>query len=171
MGSPEADESGESLATCGCGCGREAPRAPGQPHGHHNRKSHRYAAADRGHDSACHIWLLAKSHNGYGVERVPNGPKQYAHRLAYERARGLVPVGMQIDHLCRVRECVNPDHLEAVTQAENARRGLNAKLTAADVGEIRRSTERHRVLEGRYGVSGSHISRVRSGKAWADVLP
>lgn len=46
-----------------------------------------------------------------------------AHRVAYELTRGPIPAGMEIDHLCRVRSCVNPDHLEAVTRGENLRRG------------------------------------------------
>lgn len=56
---------------------------------------------------------------------------EYAHRLAYERAFGPIPTGMQIDHLCRVRECVNPDHLEVVSHTENVRRGIGVRLVAA----------------------------------------
>lgn len=96
---------------------------------------------------------------------------QYAHRLAYERAKGPIALGAQIDHLCRVRECVNPDHLEVVTQTENVRRGNSAKLTIEEVRAIRASDEKHQVLAERYGVCQSHISRIRSGKSWADVLP
>ena len=44
------------------------------------------------------------------------------HRLAYEDAFGPIPEGLTIDHTCKVKRCVNPDHLEAVTQAENVRR-------------------------------------------------
>lgn len=48
-----------------------------------------------------------------------------AHRMAYEELVGPIADGLQIDHLCRVRCCVNPAHLEPVTQAENIRRGVS----------------------------------------------
>lgn len=59
---------------------------------------------------------------GYGV--IGEWDKSFmAHRLAYELLIGPIPDGLVIDHLCRVRNCVNPDHLEPVTLAENIRRG------------------------------------------------
>jgi hypothetical protein len=72
-------------------------------------------------ESGCWIWQRAISSTGYGVTSVAgrHGP---AHRVMYERLKGAIPVGMQLDHLCRVRACVNPDHLEPVSQAENIRR-------------------------------------------------
>jgi len=76
---------------------------------------------------------------------------------------------MEIDHLCGNPACVNPDHLEAVSHAENVRRGRATKLASADVTEIRRFPEKQQVLADRYGISQSQVSRIKSGASWADV--
>ncbi len=72
--------------------------------------------------NTCWLWKAGKTSRGYGCFYA-QGKQGTAHRWAYEHHKGPVPEGLQIDHLCRVRHCVNPDHLEAVTQTENIRRG------------------------------------------------
>jgi hypothetical protein len=72
-------------------------------------------------NSGCWIWIGADDGGRYGNAWV-NGKLVKAHRASYEMHRGPIPAGMQIDHLCRVKCCVNPDHLEAVTDAENRQR-------------------------------------------------
>lgn len=74
-------------------------------------------------NSGCWLWLWSVNPSGYALFRQSKGTI-LAHRISYERQRGPIPDGMQLDHLCRVRCCVNPTHLEVVTNQENARRGI-----------------------------------------------
>ncbi len=73
-------------------------------------------------ESGCWLWQAAISRNGYARIDIDN-VAWYAHRLAYEVFKEPIPKHLEIDHLCRVRHCVNPEHLEAVTAKENSRRG------------------------------------------------
>lgn len=70
----------------------------------------------------CWNWTGADNGHGYGVFSI-HARQQYAHRIAYELHVGPIPAGTEIDHLCRNRRCVNPDHLEAVSHAVNMHRG------------------------------------------------
>lgn len=77
----------------------------------------------------CWLWLGAISSYGYGrfwVSAPAQGPRHrsHAHRVAYELEVGPIPDGLEPDHLCRVRACVNPAHIELVGGGENTRRGI-----------------------------------------------
>lgn len=74
-------------------------------------------------DTECWLWARAMYPHGYGCLWF-NGRPAYAHRVIYEALVGVVPEGLELDHLCRVRACVNPEHLEPVTHQENVARGL-----------------------------------------------
>lgn len=78
----------------------------------------------------CWLWRGAVDNNGYGRFRL-NGKTVYAHRLAYKLSVHSIETDMTLDHLCRNRQCVNPDHLEQVTNKENILRGQAPSAKAA----------------------------------------
>lgn len=78
--------------------------------------------------AGCWLWTAGLNTKGYGTAHLL-GKKYLAHRAAYTCLVGDIPPGLQIDHLCRVRNCVNPAHLEPVTNQVNADRGARATQT------------------------------------------
>jgi hypothetical protein len=76
--------------------------------------------------TGCWLWTPQPDANGYGRISI-NDRVQYAHRVSWETFIGPIPEGLTIDHLCRVRRCINPAHLEPVTLAENVRREMSAR--------------------------------------------
>jgi hypothetical protein len=169
---------------CLCGCGQKTPLAKqslrsrgdvaGRPvryvRGHRGSGGPFWAEEDRGYETPCWVWQGAKDPKGYGRIADGNGGSDYAHRVYYEQRHGPIPKGMQLDHLCRVLPCVNPDHLEVVVPAENSRRGIRTKLTAGKVAEIRRlravSGLTYREIAERFGVGTSHVSKIVLRKVW-----
>lgn len=81
-----------------------------------------FAKASPCPNTGCWLWTEALNRKGYGVT-THNGIVRGAHRVLWEIVNGPVPDGMQPDHKCRVRCCINPDHLEVVTPRENVMRG------------------------------------------------
>ncbi len=78
-------------------------------------------------DNGCHEWIAVKNNEGYGQFSI-NGKMVLSHRFAYQLYKGQIPKHLQLDHLCHNRVCVNPNHLEAVTQQANIKRGLLGKI-------------------------------------------
>jgi hypothetical protein len=82
----------------------------------------------------CWRWIGSLSTHGYGQLSVNKRPV-FAHRFSYELHTGPIPKGLDIDHLCRVRNCVNPQHLEAVTRKVNLSRGISPSAVAVRTGK------------------------------------
>lgn len=174
---------------CACGCGQHTRLAPrtcrrdgwvkGEPlrylAGHHGRRpgrplrplrpaGERWSIEERGYVTPCRVWLGCVNSKGYGVRGV-DGRRVLVHRHAYEQAHGPIPDGLVVDHLCRVRECFNADHLEAVTPTVNTQRS-HSPLSSIDVQRIRESRRSAAALAAAHGVSRSCIYGIRSGKRW-----
>lgn len=114
-----------------------------------------WAKVDRG-GSGCWLWRAhtTRPTNGYGVVRR-NGRMQLAHRVAYELLVGPIPEGLDLDHRCRTRLCVNPAHLEPVTPYVNFSRGhspaaMNARKTHCVRGHL---------------LSGDNLAIVNNGRS------
>lgn len=115
----------------------------------------------------CWNWPYAVSKDGYGLLSI-NKKTLSAYKWLFEELRGRVLEKMELDHLCRNRLCVNPEHLEPVTHKENCLRGSNTKLTAEDVREIRKlkGTMTQRKIGEQFGVTHTTIGYIFSGKRW-----
>lgn len=171
---------------CMCGCGETTAIAPisdyqrrGYVRGEHVRfvRGHqsrlttpRYLVEERGHTTPCHIWQRCINSDGYGTVRI-NGTLRHAHIVEWESANGPVPNGLQLDHLCRVRCCVKPDHMEPVTRAVNIQRGANARLTTDQVRRIRDigDTMTRAQLAEMFGVQLTTIRCVLVGETWSNI--
>lgn len=158
---------------CHCGCGgrttiseRTKERwgwVKGQPRlyrtGHNRRTPGPHFIVD---DNGCWIWQKSMTPQGYGTIRGEG-----AHRVFYEDAKGPIPEGLHLDHLCRTPACVNPDHLEPVTNELNSWRGDKAKLTPEAARQIFRERDTPaRVLGARYGVSLGAVYDVWYRRTW-----
>lgn len=169
---------------CHCGCGRatnvvtvSSPSA-GYRIGDHYRflQGHRQRASlaetiIRNIEidlNGCWRWKASVDVKGYGRLRARGYRTKAAHRIVYSYLVGPIPDGKQLDHLCRVPSCVNPSHLEPVSNTENVRRGNSAKLTKEDVRRIHRSGMSRQALAREFGIRPTYVDQIRRGDAWRD---
>jgi hypothetical protein len=124
--------------------------------------------------SGCWLWTASLNPTGYGAFGLGGraGRMHVAHRVAYEWIVGKVPAGLELDHLCRDRRCVNPAHLEAVTHRENVRRGngwsgRHARATHCPAGHplAGRNLSRYELRQGQRKCLACHAERERKRKA------
>lgn len=118
-------------------------------------------------NSGCWLWTAACDKDGYGLFKADR--LQGAHRYAFELFKGEIPKGLQIDHLCKVRCCVNPDHLEAVTFQENMRRGANAQKLHCIHGHIYDERNTLRLADGSRQCRMCRRGRVRKFRSTLKV--
>jgi hypothetical protein len=167
---------------CQCGCG-QATRISPVTDRHNGWVKGQPRAFVRGHGGAppkssveylvdpktqCWVWQRARQSAGYGYI-YKNGRAWRAHRWYYEQTHGPIPPGMSLDHLCRNTSCVNPDHLEPVSQQVNSQRGARAKITLEIAREILNSEEPRRVLAERYGISLTTVDHIKTGRVWKNA--
>lgn len=120
----------------------------------------------------CWIWQRHKLKGGYGVWRINGYKSTLAHRVMFQLIKKItIPDNKELDHLCRKRDCVNPDHLEIVTREINQRRGLKSKLTEDQVREIRfiGDSKKQREIAIKFNVSQRLIWNILHNKTWVNI--
>lgn len=122
-------------------------------------------------NSGCWLWSGSTIRNGYGeINRGRNGEgKVLAHRASYEIHVGLIPAGLDLDHKCRTRSCVNPLHLEPVTRQENLLRGVGPEKMRARFATMTHCKNGHEFTpeNTRWGMQHSGKHRQRTCRACA----
>lgn len=171
---------------CACGClqpfigGDEWRDGMLRNHGEASRipNTPSYLVEDRGYKTPCWVWQGVL--NKWGYAKLKRNTRTIAgHRLFYLAYTGSLPEGpasgpfrMQLDHLCRVRKCVNPEHLEPATCVENIKRWLVPSLDIAGVHEaVRLYAEGHSQAKvaSMIGVQQGSVSRILRGVRWKEL--
>lgn len=167
---------------CQCGCGNKTNlvlksdrirgTVKGQPRrflkGHYRLPQSKPPVVDP--STGCWNWGGKLRCRGYPGLLAYKGKRAKAHRVFYMRAKGPIPEGMQLDHLCKNPKCVNPDHLEPVTGKENMRRSSRTKLILSQAMEVREAARlgpiSTRYFADKFGVTTQTIRCILKGKIW-----
>lgn len=119
--------------------------------------------------NGCWVWTASSQNGGYG--RIGLGTREQgvalAYRVSYQLMVGDIPEGLVLDHLCRNRTCINPYHLEPVTQSENLRRGDNARVARERCAKITHCAQGHEFTPENTGIhiEGYRFCRICSRNA------
>jgi hypothetical protein len=174
------------LGYCQCGCGVKTRIAKfnkksrgyikGRPIrylvGHGSRLSPvEYIEQDMGYKTPCWVWQKSLRPNGY-AQMPADGTIRLSHIVYYERRFGRVPKGKMLDHLCRIRRCVNPDHMETVSNQVNSQRGNKSKINpeiVARIRALRASGLFMREIASQLGIGRTTVVYVCQRRIWNNV--
>lgn len=130
----------------------------------------------------CWPWLASRNKDGYGRIGIGGhyGTMLLAHRVSWELNIGAIPDGLHVLHRCDNPKCVNPKHLFLGSQTDNmadkaekgragGERHPSAKLSLAEVDNIRRASGLHREIASQFGISRQSVSNIKSGKSWIEM--
>jgi len=162
---------------CACGCGTKTNLSrKGKPNdwckSHHTRITRWEKHYDIDTETGCWNWNRSRNRLGYGRTTPTAFGTQMAHRVVYMSLRGPIPDDLPLDHLCRNTSCVNPEHLEPVTVAENSRRGLSTVLTFEEAKKIKvllKMGKTIKEIEALFPVKQTAIADIRRGRTWRDA--
>ena len=183
---------------CGCGCGQLANPGRRFIKGHFSRTDEarrkcnpsrrlmdpsvwiaktlaNCSEEDRGHDTLCLIWRGALNRTtGYATTKIANKTIT-RHRHLFEITHGVeLPRALHVDHRCNQRDCLNVEHLQAITPRDNIRRSrIVTPMTPESVSEMRTLRDldwTYRRLGERFGIAASSAAQICSGKRWGGEL-
>lgn len=126
-----------------------------------------FATVDCGYTTPCWLMLIGVRPDGYSRIKF-RGRFEYAHRAMWIQERGAIPEGKELDHLCKQRACVNPEHLEVVEPRHNARRSTKTKLTWEQVEAIRRDPRHSTAIAAEYEIGYTYVCAIRQRRFWRD---
>jgi hypothetical protein len=178
----------EGYCQCGCGGKTNLARQTHRRYGwvknkplkyivnHHRRgagiKSNFEKAYVIDEKTGCWNWQHYVGRSGYGSVTI-SGRTLAAHRYSYERYKGPIQKGTSLDHLCRNRACVNPEHLEPVIAAVNTQRGKGTKLSKTQVVEIRKLASTGKYTQAEiarlFSVSRSNVGLIANRQTWINI--
>jgi len=177
----KAGETRYGYCRCGCGGKTTISKCSNKTRGDVKGEPKKYIKGHRSKNNApdykvdkngCWVWQKQINNKGYGIAYKKGSGMTYAHRVYYERHRGPIPENMVIDHLCRNTACVNPDHMEVVTQTENIQRGSRAILNPEMVAHIRRdygNGKKISEIAKKYGIPYMTVSASARRMTWKNL--